>query len=217
MAPLRRPPPTRTTRGRAKSAAPSSSTPSSPTRLLRLGLVRHAKSSWKDAGLLDRHRGLAPRGNHAAKELAGLLATRSCEPVDVIVSSDAARAVATAAALHDAFPEARLSSEHPAVYDAAVTGDGAETVAAVRAALAAAGDGARSALVVGHNYGWEAAVEELSGVKVELKTANAAILELEEEEGWETALRRTGEWTLREVVRARSKAELKAAELEGRG
>ncbi|BBO78363.1 phosphohistidine phosphatase SixA [Desulfosarcina widdelii] len=61
-------------------------------------LVRHAKSSWKDPRLSDHQRPLNKRGKKAASEMARRLKRLGVKP-DVIVSSDARRALDTAAAM----------------------------------------------------------------------------------------------------------------------
>ncbi|MFT3885859.1 MAG: histidine phosphatase family protein [Flavobacteriales bacterium] len=60
-----------------------------------LYLVRHAKSSWAEAGLADRDRPLNERGLHDAPEMAARFKARN-EPVDLLVSSPAKRAIRTA-------------------------------------------------------------------------------------------------------------------------
>ena len=52
-----------------------------------LYLVRHAKSSWDDPGLLDRERPLAPRGQRAAKRIAEHCARLGIQPELVLCSS----------------------------------------------------------------------------------------------------------------------------------
>lgn len=61
----------------------------------RLYLIRHAKSSWSDAGVDDFHRSLNHRGKHDAGEMAKRLAAASIKP-DLIVASPAVRAKNTA-------------------------------------------------------------------------------------------------------------------------
>jgi phosphohistidine phosphatase len=63
-------------------------------------IVRHAKSSWKDAALSDHQRPLNKRGRKAAPEMGRRLKARGVR-LDVIVSSDARRAMDTATALAD--------------------------------------------------------------------------------------------------------------------
>ena len=58
-------------------------------------LVRHAKSSWKDASVYDHERPLNKRGKRDAPEMGARLKLRGCEP-DLIVSSSAVRALETA-------------------------------------------------------------------------------------------------------------------------
>jgi len=64
-------------------------------------IVRHAKSSWKDPHLVDHQRPLNKRGKKAAPEMGRRLKKRGVRP-DMIVSSDARRAVDTAAAIAEA-------------------------------------------------------------------------------------------------------------------
>ena len=58
-------------------------------------IVRHAKSSWKDATVYDHERPLNKRGKRDAPEMGARLKQRGCEP-DLIVSSSAVRALETA-------------------------------------------------------------------------------------------------------------------------
>lgn len=62
-----------------------------------LYLVRHAKSSWKDASLDDFDRPLNKRGKHNAPFMAQKLANMGIKP-DIILSSPAKRARKTAKA-----------------------------------------------------------------------------------------------------------------------
>ena len=57
----------------------------------------------------------------------------------------------------------------------------------------------RTVLVLGHNPGWEEAVEELSGREVRITTANVVLLE-GEGATWREALQR-GPWSVAGVVR----------------
>ena len=63
-----------------------------------LTLVRHAKSSWKDPELSDFKRPLNKRGQRDLPLMAERLAQRSLVP-DYLISSSAARTVATAQAI----------------------------------------------------------------------------------------------------------------------
>jgi phosphohistidine phosphatase len=53
----------------------------------RLFLLRHAKSSWDEAGLADRDRPLAPRGRKATKVMARHLRDEKISPSLVLCSS----------------------------------------------------------------------------------------------------------------------------------
>jgi len=64
----------------------------------RLILVRHAKSSWKDAHLADIDRPLNKRGLRNAPEMGRWLAAQGAPP-DLVLSSPANRARTTAAHL----------------------------------------------------------------------------------------------------------------------
>jgi len=63
-----------------------------------LFLVRHAKSSWADAALPDKDRPLDSRGARDAAKMGKRLAKRDARP-DVLLSSPAKRALATAQAI----------------------------------------------------------------------------------------------------------------------
>jgi phosphohistidine phosphatase len=53
----------------------------------RLYLLRHAKSSWKEAGLADHDRPLARRGRRAAKAIGRHLREQRVEPELVLCST----------------------------------------------------------------------------------------------------------------------------------
>jgi phosphohistidine phosphatase len=53
----------------------------------RLVLLRHAKSSWSDPDLADSERPLAPRGERAARLIAGQLVKRKLQPDRVLCST----------------------------------------------------------------------------------------------------------------------------------
>ncbi|GLQ56283.1 SixA phosphatase family protein [Devosia nitrariae] len=55
--------------------------------MLRLYLLRHAKSSWKEKGLADFDRPLAPRGRRAAEVLGQALRAHTWLPRRIICSS----------------------------------------------------------------------------------------------------------------------------------
>ncbi|MBT8423266.1 MAG: histidine phosphatase family protein [Gammaproteobacteria bacterium] len=111
----------------------------------RLGLLRHAKSSWDDAGLSDFDRPLNKRGLRDAPRMGALLRERDVAP-QRIISSTAVRARCTAelAARELGIDESdiRLTDE---LYHA-----GAGTMLDVLTEL---GDDKDCVILVGHNPG----------------------------------------------------------------
>lgn len=83
----------------------------------QLLICRHAKSSWKDVDLADIDRPLNKRGKMNAPEMGKRLQQRSLQP-DIIVSSPARRAFATAAriAVELDIPKKKIQIEDT-VYD----------------------------------------------------------------------------------------------------
>jgi phosphohistidine phosphatase len=73
----------------------------------RLILIRHAKSGWDDLEADDHERTLTRRGHAAAKAIGAWLAEKGYIP-DVILSSDAARTLQTAAETTPSLPNAQL-------------------------------------------------------------------------------------------------------------
>ncbi len=78
---------------------------------MRLWLIRHAKSSWSNAGLRDFDRPLNGRGKRDGPRMQGWLAKQSFGPT-WIWTSDAARAQATADFVQAAFPAAERMADH---------------------------------------------------------------------------------------------------------
>lgn len=68
----------------------------------RLLLVRHAKSGWQSDVKIDFDRKLTKQGNDEANEMAALM-SRNIANVDIIITSPAIRAVATAQYFANAF------------------------------------------------------------------------------------------------------------------
>jgi phosphohistidine phosphatase len=109
----------------------------------RLILFRHGKAEAESASGDDFDRRLTPRGQRESAEMAGVLAGLGMVPDRALVSP-AARARETWEAAGPAFPDAEARLE-PGLYNAA-PGE-------VRHAAAAAGQGCRTLIVVGHNPG----------------------------------------------------------------
>ena len=109
----------------------------------RLYLVRHAKSSWSDPAVADRHRELNKRGKRDAPEMGRRLNKKGVVP-DLMVSSPATRAVKTARKLADALgiPRKKIVQEE------AIYSEGCDGILEVIRGL---DDASQCVMVVGHN------------------------------------------------------------------
>ncbi|NCO86487.1 MAG: histidine phosphatase family protein [Rhodobacterales bacterium] len=85
---------------------------------LTLILIRHAKSSWANAGQDDHARPLNPRGRTDAPRVGAWLAAQGHIP-DLVLCSDAARTRETLALILPALPRNPQVSHHAALYHAA--------------------------------------------------------------------------------------------------
>jgi phosphohistidine phosphatase len=122
--------------------------------MMRLLLLRHAKSSWDQSGTADFNRPLAPRGRRAASMIGDHLATHRLIP-DRILASSARRTRETLAALLPA-----ISTE----LELRITRDLYEVSAdAYIDAIGALGGGARTLMIIGHNPSVQDAALELIG------------------------------------------------------
>jgi phosphohistidine phosphatase len=131
-------------------------------------LLRHAKSSWKDAELDDHDRPLNKRGKRDAPRMGQLLKDEDLLP-DWIVASTAKRARKTAEHVihHSGYRgETRITGE---LYDAH-----RDQLLAVVSSLP---DAANRVLLIGHNPGFEELLESLTGQCVALTTAALAHLQ----------------------------------------
>lgn len=108
----------------------------------RLLLLRHAKSSWSDAGLADRERPLNGRGRAACKQVARLLA-RPLPPPDRVLCSPARRARETWERVL-----AQLDWRSPAEFDESLYSATADSLLVRLRDLA---DSDRTVLLIGHN------------------------------------------------------------------
>ena len=128
-------------------------------------ILRHAKSSWKDASLADHDRPLNKRGKRDAPRMGKLLQAQDLVP-DRIISSTAKRARNTAKAVAKAChyeDKVELTSEF---YHA---GPGSYL-----AVLQNLPDDDQRVMVVGHNPGMEALVAHLTGRMETMPTAALA-------------------------------------------
>ncbi len=113
--------------------------------MLRLLLLRHAKSDWSDPASGDHDRPLGPRGLKAAPSVAAVMQRKGFIPAQVLTST-ARRARETTRLVLAGLPGGKDIAVTPlrALYD---FGSGRE----VAAAIAAHGGNASPLMVVGHN------------------------------------------------------------------
>lgn len=152
--------------------------------MIKLVLVRHAKSDWGDAGLRDHERTLNERGLRDAPAMAERLAAAGAE-VERILSSTAVRARTTAAELGAALDvEVELD---PELYLAS-----AETL------FEKAGEsGVASVMVVAHNPGISDLAAQLSNGSIEHMPTCAVARFAWDAESWEEIAGRAADrWEL---------------------
>jgi len=124
-----------------------------------LFLVRHAKSSRDEPRLADRDRPLNKRGKRDAPEMARRLARRSERP-ELIVTSPAVRALATAKVIADALDVAAANIVTlESLYDAAAD--------ALLQVIRGLDDRYTCAMIVGHNPGMTNAANLLASATIE--------------------------------------------------
>jgi phosphohistidine phosphatase len=139
-----------------------------------LTLVRHAKSSWKDAGLRDIERPLNSRGRRDAPEMGRRIKDHGIRP-SLIVSSPAVRAWTTAKliAAEISYPLEFLQRED-GLYLASVD--------EMLDVIAAQDDGFNSLMLVGHNPGMTEFANFLySGLTNNLPTAGVVSVEIDQD------------------------------------
>lgn len=154
-----------------------------------LFVMRHAKSSWDDADLSDFDRPLNKRGLEAAP-LMGKLIREKAFKINSIVSSPAKRAEQTAVLVKEA---AHLESEieyNEKIYEARPP--------RLLEIVSEFDDRIESALLVGHNPGFENLVKILTGKTEAMPTAGLAIIDLDIRNWSETS---AGRGALRDLIR----------------
>lgn len=168
----------------------------------RLILLRHAKSSWENRSIRDHDRPLSRSGQLDAIKVSQNLLKLGWIP-QLILSSDALRTRETLKIMQEqvqAFLEAEVHFISSFYSVAAMDG---QTTEHLRQAICKySRDEILTVMCMGHNRGWEEAASVLSGVTVELKTCNAALLEATGK-SWEEAfsLAGPGGWKLQGLVK----------------
>lgn len=146
--------------------------------MLKLAILRHAKSSWAEAGQVDFDRPLAQRGLAAAPAMGRHMREIGLHP-DLVLCSPAARTRETAA-----LTLAALGNKQPPIqFDAAIYEATAE---ALMARLRLIPSGVTTVLLIGHNPGLQDLVLALArrplakahaDLEVKLPTAALVVLE----------------------------------------
>lgn len=125
--------------------------------MLKLYLLRHAKSSWQQPNLSDFDRPLNDRGKRDAREMGRRLKARGARP-HKIITSPAARAATTARAIANALDAQPGQVE----YDQRLYLAGPEDILHL---LGERGEG--ELMLVGHNPGFTRLAGLLSGVSID--------------------------------------------------
>ena len=140
--------------------------------MVTIMLLRHGKSRWDEPGVADHDRGLAPRGEAAARAMGRHAAQMGWLPERVLYST-ATRAVATARLFLEGAGVDVAVEEVAAIYEAS-----AGTLMKVLTGQ----DGGGTLLMVGHMPGIPALAGRLVGGSAELPekfpTAGLAVVEV---------------------------------------
>jgi phosphohistidine phosphatase len=134
-----------------------------------LYLLRHAKSSWDDRSLKDFDRPLNERGLKAAPKMGAYIRKEKIRP-EMIVSSPALRAKQTTTLVCEAAGLASLVTFDERIYDASAR--------RLFEIVTGFEDRFGSAMMVGHNPGFEELLAVLSGESSRMATAALACIEL---------------------------------------
>ncbi|MBI1774687.1 MAG: histidine phosphatase family protein [Proteobacteria bacterium] len=123
-------------------------------RVKVLHLLRHAKSSWEEAGIEDHDRPLAERGRNAAEAMGRYLATAGIDPGLVLVSS----ALRTRATFELAAEELAERPKNRVLRDLYLASS-----AELQARIRALDDALGSVMLIGHNPGMHDLARSLAG------------------------------------------------------
>jgi phosphohistidine phosphatase len=155
----------------------------------RLILVRHAKSSWKNALLSDVDRPLNARGKRDAPRIGAYLASQGMQP-DIILASPAKRARKTAKLIAEVLPDARERILYdPALYQASPE--------LLMARLGALDENWQQVMLIGHNPGLTEFAKLLTNIGIDnLPTCGVIVTDLPIT-SWGEAISGTGKVILR--------------------
>jgi phosphohistidine phosphatase len=152
-------------------------------------LLRHAKSSWNNAKLLDFERPLNERGRAAAKSIGRYITRHKLNP-DLVLSSPAVRARETADLV---LKSARLQVEirqDERIYEAGPL--------RLLEVVSQIDEDKKNVLLVGHNPGMEELLQRLTGQEAHMPTATLAKIKIVVK-SWENVLQEKGklEWLIK--------------------
>jgi phosphohistidine phosphatase len=157
----------------------------------KLIVLRHAKSAWPNNTPTDHARPLSKRGRSDAPRVGARLSALHWQP-QWVIASDALRARQTWESMQGALGQGATVRFVRELYDAGA--------GAVWQVLTELPDDVHTAMVIGHNPGWEEVVEEFTGYDVQLTTCNAALLSIDAE-SWASAASQAGGWSIEHIVR----------------
>ena len=153
--------------------------------------MRHAKSSWKTDAQTDHERPLNARGRADAPRMARTLQSAGWVP-ELALVSDAARTEETWAWMSaELTPTPRHIPCSPLYHG---------RIEQIRRCVREHVREESTVLLLGHNPGWEDAVEALTGRFETLRTANVVLMS--HPEAWPVAMDRS-DWELHDVLRPR--------------
>ena len=132
-------------------------------------LLRHAKSSWDNAGLDDHDRPLNGRGRKAASRMGRVIQDQRL-PVDLLICSTAVRAQETAERVLKQLVQKPIRLDREDLYHASP-----DQIAEI---LASIDDQVQCPLLIGHNPGFEEFLSTLTNSEVQFPTAALAQLEI---------------------------------------
>ena len=140
-----------------------------PTRLI---VMRHAKSSWSDASLVDHDRPLNKRGRRDAPQVAQELHDREWIPDRIRVSSS--KRTMETLELMEAISRNSTIDVEPSLYHS--------NISTLLQAIEDVDEG-KTTMILSHNPGSEILVHQLSNRLEVMPTAAAALFQ-KQKEGW---------------------------------
>ena len=148
-----------------------------------LYLLRHAKSSWKDDSLRDFDRPLKGRGREAAEQIGKVLGGEKLN-TPLVISSPAVRARETTLIV---LQSAGLTTEprfDERIYEA--------DVPALLEVVSSIPESAQTAMLVGHNPGFENLLSYLTSDDRHMPTCALARIEFADAAGWRDVSEHSG-------------------------